>query len=392
MAIDNSNSFKIEGINYGTGKPVSIEVVNGIISQINEITTLSVDSREQFISPGLIDNQINGYAGVDFSSKSLTEDDVIKAAFAIWSGGVTTFFPTLITNSDENLVRNFRVLRNAREHNKQLMESIPGFHLEGPYISPEEGYRGCHPLRHIRKPSWDEFLGYQTAAGGKIIEVTVAPEVEGSMDFISKCAGKGIIVALGHTDASADQILEAIRNGARLSTHLGNGAANFIHRHKNPIWPQLANGMLTPTIIADGHHLLPEEIQVFYKVKGPGNIILTSDVMFLAGMEPGKYTFMENEVILREDGLIFDPVLNCLAGASFPLKKGVENMMNFTCCSLTLAIDMASGNIARIFALRNRGVLVKGSRADMILFERDGNKILINRTWLSGKLVYSSDK
>jgi N-acetylglucosamine-6-phosphate deacetylase len=150
--------------------------------------------------------------------------------------------------------------------------------------------------------------------------------------------------------------------------------------------------MLTPTIIADGHHLLPEEIQVFYKVKGPGNIILTSDVMFLAGMEPGKYTFMENEVILREDGLIFDPVLNCLAGASFPLKKGVENMMNFTCCSLTLAIDMASGNIARIFALRNRGVLVKGSRADMILFERDGNKILINRTWLSGKLVYSSDK
>ena len=134
--------------------------------------------------------------------------------------------------------------------------------------------------------------------------------------------------------------------------------------------------------------MLPEEIQVFYKVKGPENIILTSDVIYLSGMIPGKYTFMESEVILTEDGLLYNPVLQCLAGASFPLKKGVENVMNFTGCSLTNAVNMASRNVAGIFDLKERASLLPGKRADLILFERKGNEISIKRTWLNGKLVY----
>jgi N-acetylglucosamine-6-phosphate deacetylase len=196
-----------------------------------------------------------------------------------------------------------------------------------------------------------------------------------------------LIVVLGHTNASAEQIMKAVENGARLSTHLGNGCANFIHRHLNPIWPQLANNQLTATIIADGQHLLPEEIQVFYKVKGPDNIILTSDIMYLAGMAPGKYTFLGNEVILTEDGKLINPRLNCLAGASFPLKKGVENIMNYVGCSLTRAINMASLNVARIYSLHDRGKLAQGYRADIILFEREGNRMILTQTFLKGKPV-----
>ena len=388
MITELKGKFKIEGIHYGTGNPVSVEIIDGYIGNISEAKQPDNKVINSYIAPGLIDNQINGYAGVDFSGNELKVEDVIRAAEAIWSGGVTTFLPTLITNSNENLTRNLGILSKAIDHYKQLGESVPGFHLEGPYISPDEGYRGCHPVQYIHNPSWEEFLGFQEAAEGKIIEITIAPEIEGAMEFINLCYKNGIVVALGHTNASAEQILRAIENGARLSTHLGNACANFIHRHKNPIWPQLANDRLTPTIIADGHHLLPEEIQVFYKVKGPENIILTSDVIYLSGMIPGKYTFMESEVILTEDGLLYNPVLQCLAGASFPLKKGVENVMNFTGCSLTNAINMASRNVAGIFDLKERASLLPGKRADLILFERKGNEISIKRTWLNGKLVY----
>jgi N-acetylglucosamine-6-phosphate deacetylase len=388
MTKDKTAPFTIEGFHYVTGNPVRIGIIDGHIGNIIETAGLEDEKSNLFVAPGLIDNQINGYANVDFSGSSLCAGDVIYATKAIWRDGVTSFLPTLISNSHENLIKNFRILDEALRKDELLRESIPGFHLEGPYLSPEEGYRGCHPVQHIRKPSWKEFTGYQKAAGGRIIQVTIAPELEGAMEFIRLCTHDGIVVGMGHTNASAEQIRHAVENGVRLSTHLGNGCANLIHRHNNPIWPQLANDQLTPSIIADGHHLLPEEIRVFYKVKGPDNIILTSDVIYLAGMAPGKYSFLESEVILTEEGMLLNAELNCLAGASFPLKKGVENMMNFTGCSLTKAINMASGNVARIYSLNDRGILAPGKRADLILFERESNQLLIKKTWLNGILVY----
>jgi N-acetylglucosamine-6-phosphate deacetylase len=383
------NRFTIEGVHYETGNPVSIDIYDGFIEKINEKVVLINEDRNLIIAPGLIDNQINGYANVDFSGNNLSVDDVINATHAIWSEGVTSFLPTLITNSHEKLIKNLMILEEAGR-DESLRDSIPGFHLEGPYISPEEGYRGCHPVQHIRKPSHEELLDYQKAAGGRIMQITLAPETGGAMEFIRLCINDGIVVALGHTNASADQITQAVDNGASLSTHLGNGCANFIHRHNNPIWPQLANDQLIASVIADGLHLSQEEIRVFYKVKGPDNMILTSDVVYLAGMPPGKYTFLESEVILTEEGMLLNPELNCLAGASFPLKKGVENIMNFTDCSISDAINMASGNVARLYGLNDRGKLAPGRRADIIMFERMGNQLKVNKTFLKGKLVYQA--
>jgi N-acetylglucosamine-6-phosphate deacetylase len=342
--------------------------------------------RNLYIAPGLIDNQINGYNGIDFSGEELTPDKMKVAVSSIRMDGVTTFQPTIITNNHKNLLRTFRNLAKALK-DMDIRESISGLHLEGPYISPVEGYYGCHPAACIRKPSWKEFCEYQQAAEGNIRQVTLAPESDGALEFIRLCVLNNIIVSIGHTNASAEQIKLAVDYGARLSTHLGNGCANLIDRHLNPLWPQLANDLLTPSIIADGHHLLPEEVQVFYKVKDPQNIILTSDVTHLIGMTPGKYLFMGSEVVFTDEGLIKNPVLNCLAGASMPLRTGVGNIMKFTGCTLGEAVNMASGNVARIYNLSDRGSLAPGKRADLILFEMDGTVIRLKQVLIRGKNI-----
>ncbi|MFZ0280321.1 MAG: N-acetylglucosamine-6-phosphate deacetylase [Bacteroidales bacterium] len=377
----------VKGIHYETGKAVKIEIRDGFISNISDVMR-SNQEPELFVAPGFIDNQINGYRGVDFSGPELTTYDMRTAVDAIRKDGVTTFQPTIITNSHENLLKIFRNLVLTLK-DKDISDSVPGFHLEGPYISPQEGYYGCHPAGFIRKPSWKEFSEYQEAAEGKIRQVTIAPEVEGAIEFIRLCARENILVAIGHTNASAFQITQATDNGASLSTHLGNGCANMIHRHMNPLWAQMANDNLTPSIIADGHHLLPEEIQVFYKIKGPHNIILTSDVTHLIGMTPGKYMFLGSEIVYTDDGLIKNPVLNVLAGASFPIRRGVENMMNFTGCSLDEAVNLATRNVSRACRLPGIGSLEPGKRADLILFEMAEGKIIIKQTWVNGEIVFS---
>jgi N-acetylglucosamine-6-phosphate deacetylase len=375
----------IEAIHYETNKPIKVEIIDGLISEINEISGSSVNPG-LYVAPGLIDNQINGYNGVDFSDPGLTTRKMKSAVEAILRDGVTSFIPTIITGSHEILLKCFTNLAEAIK-DEDIRYSVPGFHLEGPYISPEEGFYGCHPAEFIRNPSWQEFEQYQEAAGGNIRLVTLSPEIEGSIQFIDMCVRHNVIVAVGHTNASAEQINRAVRHGARLSTHLGNGCANLIDRHRNPLWPQLANDLLTPSIIADGHHLLPEEIQVFYKVKGPHNIILTSDVTHLIGMSPGRYIFLGSEVVLTDEGLIENPVLNCLAGASMPLKTGVGNVMRFTGCTLGEAVNMASGNITRIYNLTDRGSLTPGKRADLILFEMDGSSPIIKQVIVNGRIV-----
>jgi N-acetylglucosamine-6-phosphate deacetylase len=383
-------TFSVEGVHYATGEPVRIIISDGLISTVERISGKDIPVNMPFLAPGLIDNQVNGCAAVDFSGNALTPSQILTAAKSIWKTGVTTFLPTLITGSHENLKRNFSVFARALEDNELLRDSIPGLHLEGPYISPEAGYRGCHPAEYIRKSSASELDEYIEASGRRIIQVTLAPETEGALELIRSYKSGTIVFAIGHTNAAASQIREAVDAGARLSTHLGNGCANMIHRHNNPIWPQLSDDRLVPSVIADGHHLTPEEINVFFRVKGAGNIILTSDIVCLAGMKPGMYTFLGAEVMLTEEGMLLNVKENCLAGASFPLIKGVENMMNFTGCSLHEALDMASVNVARIYNLDDRAVLTSGKRADIIQFERVKNKIVIRKTWLKGRPVFEA--
>ena len=381
---------KVNGLSYSDNKPVSITIKDGKITAVKRIKKIPEGEPALFVAPGLIDNQVNGFAGISFTfgGGELTTEGVKKATEALWKTGVTTYLPTLTTNSRELLKKNFLVLAQIKD-DPSLLGSIPGFHLEGPYISPVDGYRGAHPLTHVRKPDWNEFLELNDASGKNILQVTVAPEVEGALDFISKCKENGIIVALGHHNASAEILAEAIDRGALIATHLGNGCANMINRHVNPLWPQLADDRLMISIIGDGFHLNPEEIRVFYKVKGTDRTIITSDVTSYASLPPGKFVNSEGDTIeLTPEGMIRYPAQNVLAGSASPVKKGVANVMKVTGCSLAEAIQMASTNPARLYQLNDRGEIKIGSRADLILFQIRDDELVILKTFVNGRLVY----
>ncbi len=383
----------VEGLYYKDMKPVRLTISDGKIKTIVPATGLA-DSLKVIIAPGFIDNQINGFAGVSFSfgTNNLTKEGVLKATHALWKEGVTTYMPTLTTNSTDVLIRNLKILAKA-VNDEELKGSIPGFHLEGPYINPEDGFRGAHPKQFVSLPDWDKFMELYYAAESHIMEITLAPELEGAQEFILKCSEYGIVVALGHHNANNQQISQAVYNGAKISTHLGNGCANMINRHNNPLWPQLANDDITASIICDGFHLLPEEIKVFYKVKGADNIIITSDVTSYAALEPGKYiTDTGEEIELTKEGMLRYPAQNVLYGSASSIKRGVGHIMEVTDCKLSEAIQMSSTNQARLFSLDDRGRLEPGKRADIILFDLDNYKINIKKTFVNGTLVYEADK
>jgi len=379
--------MEIKGYKYSDNKPIEVITKNRKISKINEIEFASGDDK-LLIAPGFIDNQVNGYNNVNFMGDELTVEGIRNAVYNFWKQGVTTFFPTLITAGHKEIIRNLKTFVEAQKDSK-IASSIPGFHLEGPYISPVDGYRGAHPLEHVRLPNWEEFKQYIEAANNKIIQVTLAPEVEGAIPFIKKCVDEGIVVALGHHNGSADDIKKATDAGAVLCTHLGNGCARNIDRAFNPLWAQLAEDRLNIQLICDGFHLEPEQVKTFYKTKGKDSIILTSDIVHIAGLPPGIYNFFGEEIEMTADGMVVNPKTKTFAGAGLPLKIGIENIMKFTGCTLTDAINMVTKNYTKLFPLSDRAEISVGKRADLVLFKFKNNKIEIVKTIVNGNVVYS---
>jgi len=380
----------IEGLNYLDHRPVSVKFENGTITEVKYLDKLSDKKHAYYLAPGLFDNQVNGYAGVSFTfgGGDLSKNDVEIATRGLWQKGITSYLPTLTSNSQETLLKNIRILAEAMNDQK-LLGSIPGFHLEGPYISPVDGFRGAHPKQHIRNPDWAEFNVLYEASGKNILTVTMAPELPGAMEFMRKCSELGIVVSLGHHNGSKADVDRAVMNGARTCTHLGNGCANTINRHQNPLWPQLANDQLNISIICDGFHLRDEEIKTFYRVKGVEKTIITSDITGFAGLKPGKYINEDGETIeLLESGLLRYPAQNVLYGSATPINRGVVHIMDVTGCTLGEAIQMASANSARLYNLADRGELKPGMRADLILFEVGKRELEIKKTFVKGKLVY----
>lgn len=385
LPLNAQKTMKINAVMYSSNLPVEI-TING--SVIKEIKTLENAASElPIVSPGFIDVQVNGYAGVSFTDNDLSVEGIKKATEGLWSEGVTTYLPTIITAGSETIKTNLKVLKQSLEDEK-ISNSIPGFFLEGPYISPIDGFRGAHNAEFVRLPDWDEFQSFVKASGKKIIKTTVAPELEGAMEFIDNCRKAGIIVAIGHHNGSAAQIHEAAQRGAWISTHLGNGCANMIHRHNNPLWAQMADDRLTPTIIADGFHLNSDELTVFYKIKGAHNLLLISDITKLAGLPPGEYDWNGKLVLLTPEGKLRLPDLDVLAGASFSIRKGIGNMVKYVGCSLEEAIQMASSNQARMFGWDDRGSIEVGKRADLVLLNIKESEVIVQKTILAGEVVY----
>ena len=373
----------IVGRDPQSGRCLSVAVGDGIIESVDEYS----ESTSLFLSPGLIDLQVNGLAGFDINSAQLVPETVVHLVDAMLSLGVTCFAPTIITASEERICNALAAIAEARRVSLKAAACIPFVHVEGPHISPLDGYRGAHPSDSVRAPSLREFQHWQNAAGGCVGMVTLSPHYSESPAYISELVAGGVHVAIGHTHATTEQIVRAVDAGACLSTHLGNGIAATIPRHDNPIWPQLAEDRLTATFISDRHHLPAAVIKAMLRAKGVARSILVSDSVALAGMPAGIYdTPVGGRVELRSDGRLCVQGSELLAGATASLAECVSNLVSITDLPLHEVLRMATENPGRFAG--NRGRLKVGSRADIVRFHWQ-DTMSIEDVWLGGERVYT---
>jgi N-acetylglucosamine-6-phosphate deacetylase len=358
----------IRARHYGTGHKVDIHWEDGTIRALGPTGDVRVDLEAGWVAPALFDVQINGCDGHSFNSERLNEDSIRHVVQVCRAHGIAGFCPTLVTNSFAALHHGMSTLRHACENDPELGRALPAIHLEGPYISGEDGPRGAHPKQFVRPPDWEEFRRLQDAAGGRIRLLTLAPELDGALNFIERLAGTGVVVALGHTAASPACIRAAIRAGARLSTHLGNGSHALLPRHENYLWEQLAADELWASIISDAHHLPPALVRCLVRVKTPGRLILTCDASSLAGVAPGCYREWDQEFEVLPGGKITVAGTSFLAGSGVFTDACIGNVIRFADVSLQDAVDMASTRPRLLLGLPPVA-LAAGQEADLVLFD-----------------------
>ncbi len=371
--------MRIRGKLCSTEAEVLITLEDGRIVSIEPFVAIPINRAPDYfgdadvwIAPGFIDLQLNGYGGYDFNLGSWTpahrHDEAPWRIMELAArAGTTKVCPTIVTGSREAIAASLRSLTSAMRQDDDLLRSFPGIHLEGPYLSSEEGPRGAHPLEHLRDPDWAEFAAWQEAAEGRIKIVTLAPERPGALPFIARLVNSGVVVSIGHTAANADQIHDAVLAGASLSTHLGNGAHAIMRRHPNYIWDQLADDGLTATIIADGHHLPAAVVKSMARGKGPDRLVLVSDSVSLGGCPPGLYDNDRHEVLAS--GKVVLAGTPYLAGAGHLLDVCVANALQMTGWSMGTVIRLATENPARVLGMDPlQTQIVPGSETDLTLF------------------------
>jgi N-acetylglucosamine-6-phosphate deacetylase len=374
------------GRNVFTGEPVEIRFSENITSV--EISSDTASGR--WLSPGWIDIQVNGFDGVDYNSPAVSHEDIARSLDVQFSAGMTRCFPTVITGGPDDMANCLRNLSRARDSLK-CGAAMEGFHVEGPHISPDDGPRGAHPRRWVRPPDLAEFRRWQDVTDGRIRLVTLAPEWPGAPKYIEGIVKEGVVASIGHTNAEAHHIADAVRAGATLSTHLGNGAHQVLRRHPNYIWYQMAEDALMADFIVDGIHLEAAFLKVAIRAKGLERSVLVTDAAGPAGAKPGRYRLGEQDVDLTEDGRVVLAGQDKLAGSALRLDRGVENLTKLGNLTLAQAAQMASVNAAKAGKIQGRQAgLAVGERADFVIFEFDeaANKIRVEETWLSGERVF----
>jgi N-acetylglucosamine-6-phosphate deacetylase len=318
------------------------------------------------LSPGLVDLQVNGFAGVDFNSGAVTAGEVDHALEAMLATGVTTCLPTIITAHPDELAERLRALDAAIAASRLGPLMCPGYHLEGPFLNPAAGYAGCHPPEAMTAADPGLVDRLEGGLARPILMVTVAPEVAGALPLVAALARADRIVALGHTAADFDQIAAAAEAGATLSTHLGNGMPQQAHKLANPIFAQLAEDRLWASFIADGIHLHPKALQSLLRAKTFARSILVTDAVVGAAAAPGRYRFAGMEVERGADGSVRQPGSASLAGSALCLDQAVRNLVAWGLATPEEAVAMASSHPLAALepALRARGIVLTSSEIE----------------------------
>ena len=373
--------MRIVARDYRDSRWLDLEIRDGLIESAQSIDGPGIlDPDDDWVAPAFWDIQINGRWGHSFSSPDLTVEQVATIVRAQGPLGTARLCPTLITAPVEHLFHGVRTIAAACEAFPDVAARVVGIHLEGPFISERDGYRGAHSAKWIRDPDWSLLQELQEASGGRIVLMTLAPERIGAIDFIRHATAAGVVIALGHTAADDATIRAATEAGARLSTHLGNGIASVLPRHPNPIWLQAASPVLSASFIADGHHLDLATLRVLARAKGPAQTILVSDASPLAGLPPGDY----GDWSVDPSGKIVVAGTPYLAGSNQGLEVGIQNLLAASGYTVEQALQTVTLTPARLLG-KPVPRLAPGEPADLVVFQcpRD-NTFVLKRVCLQG--------
>jgi len=300
--------------------------------------------------PGLVDLQVNGFKGVDFSDANLTEADFIRACQEIMNAGATAFLPTMITSPAETYAHNLPLIANVMERH-EFRGRLLGIHLEGPFISLLDGARGAHNRTWVTKPDIAYLEKLIEWADDKIRLITVAAEIDGAEQLTRFAVSRGVAVSLGHQMAIETDLKRLVEAGAATLTHLGNGVPAMLPRHNNPIWAGLADDNLAAMIITDGHHLPASVIKTVIRTKGPDKCIVVSDASPLAGLSPGSYHSMGQQTVFEPTGRIFNPATGYQVGSSATMLQCMNHLASLNLLSLDELVKVGYHNPLRLIGL-----------------------------------------
>ena len=375
--------YENSALNVLDGKGYEIRVADGIIADLRECPDVP---EGRFICPGgLIDTQVNGAVGFNYSGEDLDVNQVRLICEDLAKHGTLQHFATIITRPEELILRNLDVIVKAVEEDEFVRRSITGIHIEGNFISRLDGPRGAHDLRYVRDADIAEFDRWKEHARGLLKYITIGAEANGAEQLIRHAVSKGVAVAIGHTGATREQIDRAVEAGATLSTHLGNGIFAKLDRFENPIWPQLRNNGLTTGLIADGDHVTPDLVWVISRCKDSDHIILVSDLHHCAGLPPGRRQDGPLEIDIVKDGAVRVAGTPYLAGAGVHLLRCIWNYSRFTGTDLKTSFKLGTANPIRKYGLDSeRAALRKGHKAEFITFTESGNGFELSSVFAGG--------
>ena len=358
-----------------------IEIEDGILTYVgewkNDQYDRLLDFHDSYIVPGLIDIHTHGAGGFD----PLKKGGISGLSEFLVSKGVTSFVPTIYTTSNQQIKESVEIIN--QEIKSGVNGAIPlGIHLEGPYLNP--GKSGALNSKHMRVPDIDEMKEILEASKSNLRIVTLAPELDGALELIIWLSSKGVVPAAGHTEATFDEMMEAIAKGLSHATHLFNQMSGIHHRAPGVVGAALARENVTVEVIADGFHIHPAVLKIVLKIKGPQKTALVSDSIPAAGLQDGLYHFGESKIEVSKGKSLLDT--GQIAGSTINLSDAIRNMINFGDIKIHEVLRMASSTPAKIAGVsEKKGLLAPGMDADIVILDKE---LVPKLTIVRGKIAY----
>ncbi len=334
------------------------------------VEPVSALKEEVWIAPSLFDVQVNGYGGVDFQRDGLTVEDLLSAARQLRAAGCARFLLTLITDEWPKLTARLKHLRSLRAESDELKRAIAGWHIEGPFLSHEPGFHGAHNPAVMLDPTPAHISELRNVTGDDPVLLTLAPERQGALEAIQLAVSRGMKVSLGHTNASAEILRDAVKAGATMFTHLANACPRELDRHDNILWRVFETRGLTVGLIPDRIHVSPALFRLIHRLQDSDSIYYTTDAMSAAGAPPGKYSIGKMEMEVGADQIVRQPGKTNFAGSALRPIDGILRAAQMLNCPWQEVWPRFSGIPARVMGLRSE--LKVGEPADFCLLKVSG--------------------